>query len=253
MVEVANSNPSAAEAEVELWHAFKDNGSISARERLFSHYAPFARNIAKRHYRELSRGDIELAELFQLAYAGLLEALDRYDPVRGVPFRPFAAYRISGSIRDGLTQMSEVREQLSWQAQVRRERVQSLAVVQPDERSDSMSVLSALAVGVAIGFMLEGTGLYSGKEDEGGPAPAPSTAYESLAWSQTVAHLFAEFRSLPEREATILRQHYLCGVSFDNIAAMMGVTKGRVSQIHRAALMLLRKRMHERGHFRLER
>lgn len=254
MIAATNSNPVSAEADGDLWRAFKDGGSLGARERLFSHYAPFARNIAKRHYREQARGDIDLSELCQLAYAGLLEALDRYDPGRGVPFRPFAAYRISGSIRDGLAQMTEVREQMSWQSQMRRERVQSLAVAQDGagEASDSMSRLVELSAGLAIGFMLEGTGLYSG-EDNGCAPAVVSTAYESLVWSQTVADLHAEFQALPEREAAIMRQHYLCGVSFDNIAVMLGVTKGRVSQIHRAALMLLRKRMHERGHFRLER
>ena len=37
------------------------------------------------------------------------------------------------------------------------------------------------------------------------------------------------------------------------LAALLAISKGRVSQLHRAALLLLKKRMRERGHFRLER
>ena len=240
----------AATREEADWLAFKSQGSLEARERLFSLHADFARAIASRHHRERSRGDIEIAELHQYAYAGLLEALDRFDPGHGAPFRPFAAPRISGSIMDGIPHLSEVLEQVSWRRRVRRERLRSLADGGSQE-SSPIEKLAELALGLALGFMLEGTGLFSaGDAEQAASAPA-ETAYDSLAWKEIVGQLRAELDCLPEREQAILRQHYLHGVSFDQLASLLAVSKARVSQLHRSALLLLRKRMRERGHFRM--
>jgi RNA polymerase sigma factor for flagellar operon FliA len=241
----------ATQEEAMLWRAFKAHGSRAARERLFSFYADFARSIARRHHRERSRGDIEVSELYQYAYAGLLEALDRFDPGMGVPFRPFAAHRISGSILDGIPRLSEVLEQISWRHRVRRERVRSLTGEKTPEALAPVEQLAELALGLALGFMLEGTGLFTeGDASEARQRPA-ETAYDSLAWKEMVWQLKAELSGMPERERSILERHYLDGMPFDQLAQLHAISKARISQIHRAALQLLRKRMRERGHFRM--
>ena len=47
--------------------------------------------------------------------------------------------------------------------------------------------------------------------------------------------------ALPEQERFIIRHHYLLGLTFERVAEMMGLTKGRVSQIHKQALQLMRR------------
>jgi RNA polymerase sigma factor for flagellar operon FliA len=59
--------------------------------------------------------------------------------------------------------------------------------------------------------------------------------------------------TLPEREQSILRRHYFDGLGFEEIGAVLGVTKGRISQIHRAALGLLRKRLSQTNSLTLKR
>lgn len=236
-----------------LWAAFKIDGAAEARERLFEHYAGFAAGIASRETRKHPGGDVEFGDLRQLAHAGLLEAIDRFDPGRGVPFRGFAAHRIAGSIRDGIRQTSELREQLSWRRRVRRDRLRSLAGEPPGDPSlsEAMAELADIAVGLALGFMLEDTGLI---ETEQGAAvsSARPTGYDSLAWKELVGRLQAELSRLAPREQAILRKHYVGGVGFDQLASLFGVSKGRVSQLHRNALVQLRKRLGEKGHLRLE-
>lgn len=235
--------------EAELWRVMKEQGSSAARESLFTRHADFARNIARRHHREQSWGDIDVTDLYQHAYAGLLEALDRFDPALGTPFRAFAAHRISGSIRDGIARMSEMREQISWRRRIRRERIQSLSEGEPGAaKSSAIEQLAELALGLALGFMLEGTGLYAEVDADSLPA---HSAYDSLAWKEALVHLHRELSSLPDREQTILREHYLNGVNFEQLAILLSVSKGRVSQLHRAALAVLRKRLREQGHFRM--
>jgi RNA polymerase sigma factor FliA len=240
--------------EASLWADFKRRGSSTARERLFLRFVGFARNVARRLHREQSWGDLELTDLQQHAYTGLLEALDRYDPDLGTPFRAFAAHRISGSIRDGIAQTNEMREQISWRRRVRRERVRSLSEPDAETPATPIEKLAEIATGLALGFMLEGTNLFIEDAADGGqPVHIAATAYDSVVWKETVARLHEELATLPEREQNILRWHYVDGLSFDQLALLLSLSKGRVSQLHRAALELLRKRLRERGYFRMTR
>jgi RNA polymerase sigma factor for flagellar operon FliA len=261
MASSSDAEPDAADRslpdtdeEARLWADFKRSGSSIARERLFARFVGFARNVARRLHREHSWGDLELADLQQHAYTGLLEALDRYDPDLGTPFRAFAAHRISGSIRDGIARTNEMREQISWRRRVRRERVRSLSAPDAEAPSTPIEKLAEIAAGLALGFMLEGTSLFVEDDADGGqPIRAAATAYDSAVWNETVSRLHEELATLPEREQNILRQHYIGGLSFDQLASLLSISKGRVSQLHRAALELLRKRLRERGYFRMTR
>lgn len=238
-------------SETELWAAFVAERDERPRKRLFETYAGFAAAIAWRFYRRHSYGDLDVVELRQLAHAGLLEAMDRFDPEKGVPFKAFAAHRITGALRDGIAHMSEMREQIAWRQRLRRERMASLQAGQTDVRSsaDALSALAELAVGLALGFMLEDTGMFTGDEDAVASAPS---AYQSIEWRQLTDRLETELRMLAEREAHILRYHYLEGLSFDQIARLLGLSNARISQLHKAALATLRKRLAASGHFRLE-
>jgi RNA polymerase sigma factor for flagellar operon FliA len=237
--------------ESELWLAFKSEGSLEARERLFQLHAPFAKRIAARRRQRLAGADVDYRELCQLAFTGLLEALDRFNPALGIPFRGYAARRILGSVLDGIAKMSELRQQISLRHRMRAERLRSLVAEDTDRLSatEAMDALADLAIGLAVGFMLEGTGLYV---HEGQPDPRP-LAYESAAWNETVAHVVGEVSRLPEREQAVVRYHYLEGLSFDQIAALLRVSKGRISQIHKTAMERLRSRLPAAETFHLQR
>lgn len=227
--------------EVELWRAFRATGSLVARERLFSLHLDFARQVAKRRYARRSGPDIEFADVYQLACAGLLEAIDRYDPDRGIPFRGYAARRISGSVLDGIAKTNEVREQISFRARIRAERARSLAAPSADGLApdQAMQALADLAVGLALGFMLEETA----ETPADRPSDPAAGAYESLAWKETVAQLAHAVSHLGEREQTIIKRHYSDGLTFEQVGALLGVSKGRVSQLHKAALTALKQQL----------
>ena len=236
--------------ETTLWEALAGESGPQARARLFEAYAGFAAAIAWRFYRRQSYGDLDPAEMRQLAHMGLLEAIDRFDARKAVPFKAFAAYRITGALRDGILHMSEMREQLAWRHRLRRERMASLQKDQREVRSsaDALTVLAEIAIGLALGFMLEDTGMVATEETA---APHPS-GYESAEWRQLSERLQSEIGILTERERRILNYHYLEGLSFDQVARLLSLSNARVSQLHKAALGTLQKRLAASGHFRLE-
>jgi RNA polymerase sigma factor for flagellar operon FliA len=235
------------DGEAALWREFTVSGSASARQKLFDLHRAFARQIAVKHFLDRKSGDIEFADLCQLAFAGLLEALDRYDPSRSITFRAFARRRITGSILDGLSHLSEMREQISFRNRVRKERLKSLTVENAEQLDapEAMAALIEMATGLALGFMIEGSGLYIA-EDESDTRSSP---YETLAWKQLVSALRDEITRLPPQESKVVTYHYLNGLSFDQISKIVELSKGRVSQIHRSSLKSLREGLYRGGGF----
>jgi RNA polymerase sigma factor for flagellar operon FliA len=170
----------------------------------------------------------------------LLQAIDAFDPLRGSPFEAFARPRIAGSISDGFSRSSELDAQRSQHRRLQRERLRSLKQRgETEEQGDAIETLSRIAGGLAIGLMLEGTKLIA-SDDE--PDPAPS-AYDTIAWQQLQRKLVKEIGRLSSNEAAVVRQHYEHGLAFAQVADLLGLSRGRISQLHRAAIIKLRKRL----------
>lgn len=226
--------------EASLWRRFRLEEETECRGVLFDRYVGLARSVAARHYRRRFAHGMERGDFEQFAYQGLLQAIDRFDPLQGVPFGAYARRRIAGSVADGISKMTEVGTQISHRHRVEQERLRSLARARADaSEEDAISALSDLALGLALGLMLEGTSLM---EPRDGLDTRP-TAYETLEWRELQAGLVREVARLPENEAVVIRQHYDNGLSFAQVAELLGLSRGRVSQLHRAALDRLRRKM----------
>lgn len=236
-------------AERELWDQLRGPRPEPARQALFRKYQPLARRIAWRFMRDDPATPVEFAELLQLASLGLLEAIDRYSPDRAVPFRYYCPRRIGGAIADGVARLSEVNAQITTARRIKRERTRSLAHdrAAPTDLAGKLDLIGDIAAELALGLMLEGSTLYL--EDERDPA---RDAYETLAWTQALRQVRTALETLPERDRMVIGWHYLDGLPFDEIARLHGLTKGRISQIHKAALALLRKRLSAGGLIRVE-
>ncbi len=235
--------PPMQDEEVALWAALTRSADHDARNRLFMRYQWLARRIATRLFRQREMGDLDFSDVLQLASTGLLEAIGHYRPETGVPFRYYGNRRIAGAVLDGLAHMSEYREQVHACHRLRHERLSSIKsprlVVTPSaDLQTALDELGAIATELALGFMLEDSGLVNNSEADQQLSP-----YESLAWRGITAHLTQELEKLPERDRLIISYHYLGGIPFETIARMLGLTKGRISQIHKAVIGTLRKRL----------
>lgn len=226
--------------ESALWQAWRELRDARARDALLALHQEFARIIAAKLYARRYADDIEFDEYLQFARLGLLESLDRYDPALGASFRTYAAHRMEGAILSGLQCLSECNRQVALRQRLEQERVQSLAG--EGARDDAFEHLVSVAVGLAVGYMLEDLGTYQRVDSSYG-----DSAYAELADRETRYRLHALIEELPPREARVIRHHYLQQVSFDEIARSMELTPGRISQLHRRALERLRELLRREG------
>lgn len=81
--------------ERELLARFAETRDPKLREELVRRFLPLARSLAMRY----SGGGEPSDDLIQVASLGLMGALDRFDPTRGVPFAAFAGPTILGELR----------------------------------------------------------------------------------------------------------------------------------------------------------
>lgn len=225
------------ERERDLWARYVRDRDASVRSELVQHYLEVARRVAARMFSQRTDEALEFSDYLQYARVGLLEAIDRYDPSREAAFSTFATYRMQGAILNGIEKYNERLAQWSFQKRARRDRVDSLTE-EGESRTDQdlFEHMANVAIGLAVGHVLEGAGGETGAEEA--PEQGP---YASLELSRLREQLRVVVDSLPERERQIVTFHYFEHVPFSEIAQIFGLSKGRVSQLHARALDLIRK------------
>ena len=87
--DVSSSDPN------ELTRRWQRDGDQRARERLVELYSPLARSLARRY----ARSSVPQEDLIQIAYLGLVKAIDRFDPDRGGTLQAFAVPTVLGELR----------------------------------------------------------------------------------------------------------------------------------------------------------
>lgn len=221
--------------EAALWRRVRLEGDAQARGELFARYEPLARAIAASEFAKRRDLGSELAEVRQLACEGLLQAIGSFDATLGVPFPAYARRRIRGNVADGLAKADERSAQFRFHQRAERDRLRSLQERTQAASDNPIGELGKLATLLAIGLMLEDPAI----DPDSVPARDPG-AYETLAWSEMQQRLADLLTLLDDREQFVIVQHYRNDVPFTQIAEILGLSKGRISQIHKAALLRLR-------------
>jgi RNA polymerase sigma factor for flagellar operon FliA len=197
-------------------------------------YLPLVRRIAGGLYARRVLSDVSFEEYYQYGVVGLLEAMKRYDAMKHAAFNTYATFRIRGAILNGLTHESEKRAHNEYLRRLRRE-----CVEKNDEHMNSpdggFRYLMNLAVRLALGYVLERD-------------PDDSVAVDSVRFDRTeflglCLQVHGAVETLPERERNVIEAHYYEQLSFEQVAERLEVSKGRVSQLHRAGLDLLQKQL----------
>jgi RNA polymerase sigma factor for flagellar operon FliA len=213
------------------------------RDELVGFYTAYTRILAARCYTHRASQELEFDDYLQFGMVGLLESIDRFDPAIGVKFETFAGHRIYGAILNGVESLSEVQRQTATRRRVLKDRTDSIDDHRNDAPASALERLAEVAIGLALGFALEHTGLYN----DGREGVLPDNAYSRVEMKQFRERLVECVQSLAEQQRTVIHRHYFQQMPFDQIAETMKLTKGRISQIHSAAVARLRELQKRHG------
>ncbi|MBC8406678.1 MAG: sigma-70 family RNA polymerase sigma factor, partial [Planctomycetes bacterium] len=83
---------------------YRTEERLAARNALVEYYRPHAARVARRVKMRLPRS-VEMADLEAAGDVGLIQAIQNFDPKRGVPFEAFCEHRVYGAILDELRRL----------------------------------------------------------------------------------------------------------------------------------------------------
>lgn len=233
-----------------LWVEYKEKKDFAARQRLVDLYYPLVKHVARRLAPMLS-SQIGIDDLEGYGSLGLIDAVDRYDPNRGVQFSTFAVHRIRGAVYDGIRGADWVPRSVRQKTRAiddSRAELYSAFGRAPTEDEEARALgltVEALRAGKALAAAVRVSSLdYEG--DAGTPTDVGGTAEEPLTLyleRETRELMRAAMERLPERERTVAQMSFFNELTLAQIGASLGVTESRVSQIRTSALKRLRTYM----------
>lgn len=190
---------------------------------------------------------VEVDDLIQAGYLGLVDAAQRYSVRDGVSFAAYAAIRVRGSIIDYLRRNSNLcRATISMRQKIDKMR-QKLAQ-QLGHEPDTLALATALEITpqelqdwenkFQVNQLESLDDVYT--DHSLAFSTGMTSAEDAVDQSQMKALLRLALDDLPDREALVLQLYYVEEMNVYEIAATLGVTTGRVSQIKKAAVTRLR-------------
>lgn len=224
------------------------------RTRLIGEYRPVAVNIARKYgYRGHPTEDLE-----QVATVGLILAVDRFDPGRGVDFLSFAVPTISGEVlryfRDRSSPIRMPRRLRALQGQIQGAAAELAQrhgrAARPSEIARELGVgLDAVLEGLAAQGTAYTSSLDEPAHDDGGPSDR-GRLDAALGWVEPefdlVEHRHALtplLAALPLRERQILLMRFFGDMSQTEIGQQIGVSQMHVSRLLRRTLGALRREL----------
>jgi len=225
------------------------------REKIVRQYIPLVKKIAARLSVALPPS-LEKEDLIGCGIIGLLEAWERYDSSRGASFASFASWRIKGAMLDELRkvtpaprnlfnrfrQLSGVADSLRQQLQREPEQTElASALGWPLSAVEQMwAYYNLLAL-----TSLEATLFYAQGEENlpaGELIAGLDETPEAIALRKERQRQLTEALGLlDEREKLILSLLYAEDLSQKEIADVLNISTGRVSQLHARAVARLRE------------
>lgn len=240
------------------WAAYKHSGARQLRDQLIVRYSPLVKYVAGRVSVGLPQS-IEQADLVSYGIFGLIDAIEKFDPERGVKFETYGITRIKGAIIDELRSIDWVPRSVRAKARSIERAYTKLegtllrtpndaevaAELQITEAELQQLFTQISFVGlVALDEVLSGSG-ERGETATFGDTLAdrgdgPMAAFEVEEMKQILA---GAINRLGEREKIVLTLYYYEAFTLGEIGQVLGVTESRVCQIHTKAVLQLRGQM----------
>jgi len=240
----------------ELFRRYKEEGDVEAREKLVMSHMNLVRFLANKFK---NRGE-PLDDLIQVGYLGLLKAIDRFDPSRGLEFTTYATPTIMGEIKRHFRdkgwsvrvprRLQELSAKVNQATDVLTTELQrSPKIEEIAEYLDASvdEVLEAMESSSAYSSVpLEGTG---NNDNDDAPSVLDRYATEDFALNFTDDRLIIEeaLKGFSPREREVIDLRFLQGMTQIEIAEQLGISQVQVSRLLRRTLKKIQDKIDPEG------
>ena len=257
-MEFVQTQPIDEEEENKLWREFKKTKSTALRDKFIRQYMPLVKYVAGK----ISVGlpaSIEFDDLVGFGQFGLLDAITKFDPDKGVKFKTYAVTRIRGAIFDEM-------RQLDWVPRSVRQKSREIE----DTIGDLESRLGRPATDAEVAkemnmseeefqqtvMKVSGTSVlslndvwYSGDDNDhmsiGDSIESPSSMNPDVQVEREEIRkvIIEAINELPEKEKMVIVLYYHEDLTFKEIGQVLDVSESRISQLHTKANLRLRAKL----------
>lgn len=241
-----------------LWNDYVQKHDPRLREQIIVQYAPLVKYVVGRLAINLPTV-IDSDDVISYGTIGLIDAVERFDPTRGIKFETYAIARIRGAIIDALRSLDQIPRTARQRA---REIEAAIAELEAKLRRPPHDEEVAAHLGLDLDKYREACVRTSvtnvsldqmmSTDDEDGGLGGKSHHFEdrdspdpvaSIERRETEASLVDAVKRLPERERLVLSLYYHEELTMKEISRVMEISESRVCQLHAQAVLRLRATM----------
>lgn len=221
-------------------------------QELVLRHMAYARNLAKKFFRERQHVGTDFEDFQSAAYYGLCDAARRFQPQRGCAFVTFAYLRILGAMYDLLRHEGVLTREQYHLCYDEEERLRNNRRLGHKGGKNSRTPRYAIAQSaedlVRLSSVIEECGIELHWSAAG---QVVELSYARAADPETIisdrlarTRLHRQIDALPERERQLIELRYFSECSFDEIRqAMDGPSRSWMSRLHRQAVDIVREKM----------
>lgn len=243
-----------AENTQNLWQAYRNTKDPATKEKLILEYAPLVKIVAGRISVHVGQY-VDFEDLISYGIFGLIDAIDKFDPVKGVKFQTYASLRIRGEIIDNIRRLDWVPRTLRQKSKQLDKHYSDLEAVlgrEPtyeelakkmnisvDEVKDVMKKSAASSL-VSLDDYVDTNKDVTVADVVETKADSPDLSYER---KEIKSMLVDAINQLTEKEKRVVTLYYFEELTLKEISRIMEVSESRVSQIHSKAVVKLQNKL----------
>ncbi|GAB6098873.1 RNA polymerase sigma factor WhiG [Halanaerocella petrolearia] len=241
-------------AEDVLWQKYKQSNSQAAKEELILRYIPLIKHIASKIIITIP-DKFNFEDLVNYGVLGLIDAMDRFDPSRGIKFSTYAHPRVKGAIYDELRKLDWVPTSIRRKSKEFTQNIvrleNKLGRSPTDEEIKAEMELSQvefkqLLSQINIPENVSLDRVISCQDNDQLKIKdliKASNQYEPdnvFTYNEMKRILGQTINQLPDKEKLVVTLYYHEDLTLEEIGEVMDLTTARISQLHTKAIFRLR-------------
>ncbi|MBR6223440.1 MAG: FliA/WhiG family RNA polymerase sigma factor [Lachnospiraceae bacterium] len=233
-----------------LWDAYEKKQDPAIREKLIVEYIPLVKVVAGRLNMYLGYA-VEYEDLVSYGIFGLIDAIDKFNLLKGNKFETYASLRIRGAILDQIRKMDWIPRSVRQKQKQIDSAISKIETTMGKQATDDL-VASELGIDIdeyynwqgqitslsSLDEYLEMGNDYRSLDVKNGTSSEPEAEFERQELKEKLSKAF---EALKDNEQKVISLYYYEDMTIKEISHVLELSESRISQIHTKALSRMKQ------------